>query len=227
METVLRVGRILLSLLGLIAVLILLPAMGLGIAGEWQIAFLTFSYFCFFLGTLWRVVRHGKLVERRNDRQIQHLSGQIASVFALFGLLGVHWIALYEFSQNRSVGGVGEQWLGAAAIALILIAILLSQIAIRTIGKFFDRLSIKPDHRLVTHGIYRSIRHPIYTSYILLFVGWCTMLQSPVSFGLLFIVCVVWFGNRITIEEEMLIERFGEEYQSYCKNTKRLFPYLY
>ncbi|WP_414570686.1 isoprenylcysteine carboxylmethyltransferase family protein [Nostoc sp. CCY 9925] len=41
----------------------------------------------------------------------------------------------------------------------------LSQVAIKTLGKFFDRLTIKSDYQLVTDGIYGLIRHPIYTSY--------------------------------------------------------------
>jgi protein-S-isoprenylcysteine O-methyltransferase Ste14 len=67
----------------------------------------------------------------------------------------------------------------------------------------------------------------IITSYILLFLGFCVMLHSLWGCGLLLLVCLVWFGNRIAIEEQMLAERFGEEYQSYCQQTKRLFPYIY
>ena len=53
------------------------------------------------------------------------------------------------------------------------------------------------------------------------------MLESFLGLSLLFATCVVWFGNRMTIEEKMLEERFGEEYQSYCQQSKRLFPYIY
>ncbi|MEM9214326.1 MAG: isoprenylcysteine carboxylmethyltransferase family protein [Cyanobacteria bacterium P01_F01_bin.150] len=114
-----------------------------------------------------------------------------------------------------------------SSIGLVSAAILVSQVAISTLGKFFDRLTIKVDHQLVTDGIYGSIRHPIYTSYILLFLGFCTMVQSLWGLGLLLATCIVWFGNRIAIEEKMLEEEFGEAYQSYCKQTKRLFPYVY
>jgi len=119
------------------------------------------------------------------------------------------------------------QGLTVSAIALIGAAIAVNQVAIKTLGKFFDRLTIKSDHQLVTDGIYSLIRHPIYTSYILLFIGFCLMLQSLWGSVLLLVVCVVWFGNRIAIEEQMLEERFGEEYRSYCQQTKRLFPYVY
>jgi protein-S-isoprenylcysteine O-methyltransferase Ste14 len=53
------------------------------------------------------------------------------------------------------------------------------------------------------------------------------MLQSLWGSCLLLVTCVVWFGSRIGIEEQMLQERFGDEYLSYCQQTKRLFPYVY
>lgn len=216
------------ALLGLIAVLIVIPAAQFGIVENWRVIFLSISYFVFFLGTVWRVVRYGQLVSRQEDRQVQNWAGRVASLITVVGLLSVHWLTLYTFShQGQALNRMVAQGLTVTALALISTAILVSQIAIKTLGKFFDRLTIKPDHQLVTDGIYSLIRHPIYTSYILLFLGFCLMLQSLWGSGLLLVICLVWFGNRIGIEEQMLEERFGEEYQSYSQQTKRLFPYVY
>ncbi|MCU6593654.1 methyltransferase family protein, partial [Klebsiella pneumoniae] len=63
--------------------------------------------------------------------------------------------------------------------------------------------------------------------YILLFTGFCTTLQSLFSFVLLAVICTVWLENRMAIEEKMLVERFGEEYKTYQRRTKRLFPFIY
>ncbi len=216
------------ALLGVIAVLIIIPAWQFGVARDWQIIFLEIGYFAFFLGTVWRVIRYGELVSRQEDLQVKETSGRIASLVTVVGLLGVHWLAVYTFStQSEISSSLLSQCLNALGITLIFASISVSQVAIRTLGKFFDRLTIKSDHQLVTEGIYSLVRHPIYTSYILLFVGFCTILQSLWGFGLLFSVCLVWFGNRIGIEEQMLLERFGDEYQTYCQQTKRLFPYFY
>ncbi len=117
--------------------------------------------------------------------------------------------------------------LSALAITLIVAAIVLSQIAILTLGKFFDRLTIKTDHQLVKEGIYSMVRHPIYSSYLLLFTGFCTMLQSLSGLGLLAIISMIWFGSRIQIEEAMLIDQFGDEYRNYQQQTKRLIPFVY
>lgn len=217
-----------LGLAAVIALLIVLPAWQFGVVSDWRIIFLSIGYFTFFLGTVWRVIRYGELVDRQEDLQVKETSGRLASLITVIGLLGVHWLAIYTFSvRDESLSLIVNELAIAIGISLVVAAILVSQIAIRTLGKFFDRLAIKSDHRLVTEGVYGFVRHPIYTSYILLFVGFCMLLQSLWGFGLLLAVCVVWFGNRIGIEERMLQERFGEEYQSYCQQTKRLFPYLY
>jgi protein-S-isoprenylcysteine O-methyltransferase Ste14 len=228
MAKLLKSGGLIFALLAVIAVLIVVPAWQFGVVGDWKVIFLSIGYFVFFLGTVWRVVRYGELVNRQDDLQVKEASGRIASVITVIGLVGVHWLTLYTFSlQSQSFNSTLDRSLISIAISSILAAIIISQIAIRTLGKFFDRLAIKSDHQLVTDGIYSVVRHPIYTSYILLFVGFCTLLQSLWGFSLLLSVCLVWFSNRIGIEERMLADRFGEEYQSYCEQTKRLFPYVY
>jgi protein-S-isoprenylcysteine O-methyltransferase Ste14 len=228
MKNSLRSVGLILALFAVISVLIIVPAWQFGIVTNWRIIFLAIGYFAFFLGTVWRVIRYGELANRQDDLQVKETTGRIASLVTIVGLLGVHWLSIYTFANRISnLQAIADRVSIAIAILLVVAAIIVSQIAICTLGKFFDRLIIKSDHQLVTEGIYGLVRHPIYTSYILLFVGFCAMLQSLWGFGLLLAVCTVWFGNRIGIEERMLSERFGDDYQSYCHQTRRLFPYLY
>jgi len=228
MQGVVRVFLLVSALAGVIMLLIGVPAVLGGVFGEGRIQLVMVGYFLFFLGTIWRVLRYGELVDRTRDEQVKETGGQVAALITTLGLLGFHWLAVYEFAQRSATpfSLLDGFWIGSGLL-LIGSGIAVSQVAIRTLGKFFDRLVIKSDHRLVTEGIYSSIRHPIYTSYILLFLGYCAMLQSCFGLGVLALVCVVWFGNRIAIEERMLEGRFGEEYRVYCQGTKRLFPYLY
>jgi protein-S-isoprenylcysteine O-methyltransferase Ste14 len=214
-----------LALMGFIAILIGIPAWLFSVFRTWQVIFLSVSYLFFFLGTVWRAVRYGKLASRSEDKQIKNTAGKFAYVVLPIGLLGVHWLALYDFSQSGN--NFNGTFFSVLAVALMTAATLLSQIAIRTLGKFFDRLTIKTDHQLVKEGIYSVVRHPIYSSYLLLFVGFCTMLHSLLALGLLAVVSIIWFGSRIQIEEEMLIDQFGDEYRTYQQQTKRLIPFVY
>jgi protein-S-isoprenylcysteine O-methyltransferase Ste14 len=224
MSVFLRTIGFTVALLGFIAVLIGLPAWLFGVVDTWQVIFLSVGYLFFFFGTVWRAVRYGKLASRSEDKQVKNASGKFAYMVLPVGLLGVHWLAIYDFSQSENPNMI---LLSALAITLIVTAIILSQIAIRTLGKFFDRLTIKTDHQLVKEGIYSVVRHPIYSSYLLLFIGFCTMLQSFSGLGLLTVISIIWFGSRIQIEEAMLIDQFGDEYRNYQQQTKRLIPFVY
>lgn len=214
-----------LVLLSLLAILILLPAVLFGVVQRWQVNFLFTSYVIFYMATIWRVWKYGELTKTREDGQFNRISGVWVLAFTFVGFLAVHWLALYEFSQFR---GDVRVWITNLGIVFIGAAVIVNQVAIRTLKRFFDRISIQPGHQLITRGIYSIVRHPVYLSYVLLFLGFCTMLHASfITFGLLGLVCSVWLGNRIAIEEEMLIAKFGNEYKAYQQRTKKLFPFIY
>ncbi|MEC4803347.1 MAG: isoprenylcysteine carboxylmethyltransferase family protein [Jaaginema sp. PMC 1079.18] len=221
----LQARKQLLAILVAIALVLILPAFYYQVLITPEIIFAIVSYFSFFGGlTVWRIVGYGSLTQPQKDAQLQDSQGRWLSVMMLFGLIGVHSLGIYEFSRvhserDRLTLGIG--------IIVIFTAIILSQTALRKLGKFFDRMTIQPEHRLITTGIYRYIRHPVYTSYILLFCGYCFLLQAKMSLGIMAILCFIWFRHRMIIEEKMLVAYFGRDYQNYCRKTKRLLPFIY
>lgn len=228
MNIFLRVSKILLLLVSLLSILIVLPAVEFGVLERPQIVFVSLIYFGFFVGTVWRILQYGDLAKRSEDEQVKQTSGRLALIVQVFGILGVHWLAVYDFSfSNSSQDSTINISLVTVAIVLLLSSIIVNQSAIFQLGRFFDRLTIKSNHQLVKTGIYSAVRHPIYSSYLLLFIGFCLMLQSLVSLALLTIVSAIWFGSRIKLEEEMLEQEFGEEYKAYQQQTKRLIPFIY
>jgi protein-S-isoprenylcysteine O-methyltransferase Ste14 len=209
--------------LGFIGVLIALPAVFFGVIQKWQIIFLLFSYLLFFSGNVWRVWRYGKLSKTQEDAQLKETSGLVILAGLLVAFFVIHWWAIYDFSRLTSLKNL---WQGIG-IFMIVLAIIVNQLAIRTLKGLFDRITIKPNHQLVTTGIYRQVRHPVYLSYVLLLVGSCTMLQSFVSLVASVVSCTIWLENRINIEEKMLIEKFGDRYQAYQRKTKKIIPFIY
>lgn len=88
------------------------------------------------------------------------------------------------------------------------------------------KLLIVEEHRLITDGLFKYIRHPLYIGRILLSLGvglFCSSIYGLIliSIGLAFII------PRIQIEEKMLIDKFGYAYREYQKKTKKLIPYIY
>lgn len=88
------------------------------------------------------------------------------------------------------------------------------------------KLQIVEDHRLVTDGLYRHIRHPIYLGETLRNLGF-VMVPTSLYGMLLIAVATIFLLFRIEIEEKMLIDKFGEKYKEYQRNTKKIMPYIY
>ena len=88
------------------------------------------------------------------------------------------------------------------------------------------KLKIVKEHKLVTDGLYKHIRHPLYLGEILRNLG-VVVIFSSVYGMLIVLLASIFLLFRIEIEEKMLIVVFGEEYIEYRKNTKKMIPYIY
>ena len=114
-----------------------------------------------------------------------------------------------------------------AGLALFACGILVLAAAMRVLGRLYTSyLGIQREHRLVTSGVYRYIRHPGYLGEIISMFGVGLSLGSVVGL-VLAVVSLLLVLVRIGHEEEMLIDKFGDEYTSYMKRTKRLIPLIY
>ncbi len=87
-----------------------------------------------------------------------------------------------------------------------------------------SRLSIKDRQVLITDGPYRRIRHPMYSAFYLLHIAVFFLTAN-------WFISVTWLAGltatialRIRREEEMLSDRFGEQYDSYIERTGRFVP---
>ncbi|MEK9177411.1 MAG: isoprenylcysteine carboxylmethyltransferase family protein [Patescibacteria group bacterium] len=81
------------------------------------------------------------------------------------------------------------------------------------------------EHKLVTHGPYAYMRHPIYTGLLLMFFGTAVALGTlggMIGFGLMFVSCWV----KLISEERLMIREFPHEYLHYSRRVKRLIPYF-
>jgi len=115
-------------------------------------------------------------------------------------------------------------WLRWIGVVVAISSFPLFAWAIRALGEQFSpRLQVTEKHKLVTSGPYRWIRHPMYTAEFVFYFGlavesanWVVALAILIGPALLY--------ARVSKEEAMLIERFGDEYRVYIKRTGRFFP---
>ena len=88
-------------------------------------------------------------------------------------------------------------------------------------------LEIRDQHRLVSGGPYAWVRHPMYTSFMLMALGQACLLSNWIAGPAGLAGFAVLFFLRVDKEERMMTETFGPQYISYMERTKRLIPLLY
>lgn len=111
---------------------------------------------------------------------------------------------------------------------LFAVTLYLFYVVHRDLGRSWSvTLELRDQHALITHGLYRYVRHPMYSAFwlwaisqALLLPNWIAGLSGIVGFGTLYFCRV---GN----EERMMQAAFGEEYAAYCARTKRIIPGIY
>jgi protein-S-isoprenylcysteine O-methyltransferase Ste14 len=118
--------------------------------------------------------------------------------------------------------------IAVSGLLLMIAGTTLRWIAIRTLGKYFTGVVlIKNDHRLITTGLYKHLRHPAYTGALMAHLGLGLCFSNWFSLCLSSIPYLVAAFYRMRVEERALAEAFGREYVDYSKATCRLVPGLY
>lgn len=112
----------------------------------------------------------------------------------------------------------------AAALALLVIGQCISVIGMRSFRK--ARMTMNPfkpgaASALVSDGIYRFTRNPMYVGLLITLLGWAAFLSQPVAlvFLPLFVLYITQF--QIKPEERALSSRFGTEYAQYMAQVRR------
>jgi protein-S-isoprenylcysteine O-methyltransferase Ste14 len=95
----------------------------------------------------------------------------------------------------------------------------------RDLGRNWSaRLQILESHQLVTGGVYRRVRHPMYLALLLFGIGQAAVVPNWIAGASCLVGAVLLFVLRIGPEERMMRERFGRDYEAYAARTNRLVP---
>jgi protein-S-isoprenylcysteine O-methyltransferase Ste14 len=119
-------------------------------------------------------------------------------------------------------------WMGWTGALFQLLFLALFYESHRQLGRNWSiTLEIRDKHRLVTDGIYRFVRHPMYTSFWLWAIAQAFLIPNWIA-GLsgLAGVALLYF-SRVVKEERLMEEAFGEEYRRYSANTGRIVPRVF
>jgi protein-S-isoprenylcysteine O-methyltransferase Ste14 len=152
------------------------------------------------------------------DRLFLAGAGVGLSLFPLvYVLSGFPAFACYAF----------RPWMGWAGTIVEVLFVWLFFEAHRALGRNWSvTLEIRDEHRLVTDGLYRYIRHPMYTSFWLWAIAQALLIPNWIAgFAGLAGVAALYF-SRVGKEERLMEQAFGEEYRAYCATTGRVIPRL-
>jgi protein-S-isoprenylcysteine O-methyltransferase Ste14 len=140
-------------------------------------------------------------------------------------LLPVEWLLPPSLIALR-VGEIEADWpplrvvglaVGlAGAVLLVWASVLLGRLMIH-------EAAVREDHALVESGPYRFVRHPVYAGYLALLLR-SGVASLNVCLWLLWPVSLLGIRIQAASEEQLLRERFGQEYERYVRRTGRLVP---
>ncbi len=156
---------------------------------------------------------------RAQDRQEQVLLTllTVGGILIPFMYIFTDWLAFANYDAPQWVVGIG--------IVVMAVGLWLFWRAHADLGRnWSSTLALRDDHTLVTQGVYRHIRHPMYAGAWLMYIAqvfllsnWVAGFSGVVAFGLLYFL-------RVPKEEAMMLEEFGEQYQQYVSKTGRVIP---
>ena len=113
----------------------------------------------------------------------------------------------------------------AAGLAFLVVGLWLFYRSHADLGTNWSiTLEVRENHRLITNGVYRRVRHPMYLGLLLYSIGQALVLPNWVAGPSYLVALGLLFAFRVVPEERMMRERFGTDYDAYAARTKRLLP---
>ncbi|MFZ1813501.1 MAG: protein-S-isoprenylcysteine O-methyltransferase [Rhizobiaceae bacterium] len=178
----------------------------------------------------WGVIRFRPNIKSRQTRIAitrRPLRERLSMILSQLGLGIIPVIWVFSGNPSRFDHAISAPVVLAGA-AIFVASLILFRKTHKALGRMWSHsLDLREGHRLVTSGIYKQVRHPMYSAFWLwaaaqpfLLANWIAGLAGLVGFGALFFM-------RVGQEEKMMEDEFGQEYRDFCARTKRIIPGIY
>jgi protein-S-isoprenylcysteine O-methyltransferase len=179
----------------------------------------TISYAAWLLVEIWVFSRD----RRKAEGEVVDRGSLLTIGLAVVGSMIVSFWAAAVLQQATI--STAQSLVFSAGIGLMWSGLGLRLWAISTLGRFFRTTVVVQDqHRLISSGPYRLLRHPAYSGSILTMIGLGLALDNWVSLAAMLLGAALAYLWRIRAEEAALGARFGDAYVDYRRGTWAVFP---
>jgi protein-S-isoprenylcysteine O-methyltransferase Ste14 len=228
-----RTARSVASFFYTLAIYVGLPLLGWGLddlPGFFslpQLIVYSISIFGFGLLAGYAVQRPGGLGNPGKGLEDKFVSRQrIVRIIVTAMLFGA--LVFIPFADRRAIavmaGGPMLRWIALVLATLGMGLIFWSGLAL---GRLYSpEVTLQKEHRLITDGSYRYIRHPRYLGGIVQGIGLSLLFRSWIGLVLtsVFLLIILF---RIQDEEALMKGAFGTAWTDYCKKSWRLVPFIF
>lgn len=174
------------------------------------------------------VVRKIFTARLRNEKLA--VDNKTALDITLLALNGIGMIIplVYVFSTLLDFADYHRpEWIGYLGAILFLNASWLLYCSHADLNRnWIPIVGLRPDHKLITTGVYKNIRHPMYSAHLIWALAQAMILPNWIAGFSFMIVLIPHIFIRMGVEERFLIKQFGDKYQAYIKRSGRLLPRL-
>ncbi|HEY3159531.1 MAG TPA: protein-S-isoprenylcysteine O-methyltransferase [Vicinamibacterales bacterium] len=116
-------------------------------------------------------------------------------------------------------------WLFGAGVLCLAVGLWWFNRSHSDLGTYWSvTLELRENHQLITQGVYRYVRHPMYSALFVYAIGQALTVPNWVAGPSYLVAFGILFALRIGAEERMMLETFGDEYAAYRARTKGLVP---
>ncbi len=168
---------------------------------------------------------------RRNREDVEFKESRInlaVRAFFGFGYIGAMIAYIFDPSLFDWAAIKLPDWIRWIGVIITVGSVLLLWWVQWALDVQFDgTLHTQAEHKLIRHGPYRWVRHPMYTTLFLMGLGWFLLTANwfvgiPLMVGIVLVVL-----SRVQNEEDMLSELFGDEYREYMLQSGQFFPPMF
>ena len=173
------------------------------------------------------IIRQWYFLKYKQDRKaIFREEGFIVGLLASFWGIAILLPLLYMFTPWLNFADIELPfWAGWIGILTFAVGLFLLWRSHADLGQNWRvTTEIEEGHTLVTNGVFKYIRHPMYSAHWLWSIAQFLLIHNWIAGLASLIIFIPMYFMRVRREEQMMISKFGEEYLSYIGRTGRIIP---